>query len=419
MRLQTRFALTLGAVLLAATILPVAILYLLSVSGLVEAAYISEAEDPRRAEDFLASSPIAAPAAPTASPLSFTAEDPAQRRFPPAGYDPETGLWDSRIPTFSPRVVLTSPAFRFRVDLPAWLAIGSLPVIGLLIGVFLSILLSRSVTRPVSRLAEAAQAIGRRDLGYRVPAEGGRELKELAGSFNRMAGDLERAERARRNLTADIAHELRTPLSILEGNLRAMLDGVHRPSEEEIALLLEQTRHLNRLTEDLFDLSLAESGRLSLEPRELDLARLMKETAAHFEFAAHERGVALTLAVEEGLPRPALDENRVRQVLDNLLANALRHTPGGGHVSLSARRIPEERCMEISVADTGAGIAPEDLGRIFDRFFRAEESRAGCRGGAGLGLAIVKALVEAQGGTAAVRSKGIGRGSTFTIRFPA
>jgi two-component system sensor histidine kinase BaeS len=267
--------------------------------------------------------------------------------------NPEIALWIRQFLSNGQRVVVTSPVFKFRADLPAWLALGSVPVIGLAIGVFLSVLLSRCITWPVLRLAEAARKIGRRDLGYHVTAEGSRELLELAQSFNRMADDLERAETARRNLTADIAHELRTLLAVLDGNLRAMLDGIHAPGEDEIALLYEQTRHLNRLAGDLNELSPAEARQLSVDRREVDLARLVKETVAHFELAAQEQGVQLIAAVDEPPTHPALDENPLRQILHNLLANGLRHTPRDGKVTLTAKRAPDGKSLEIAVADSG------------------------------------------------------------------
>jgi signal transduction histidine kinase len=419
MRLQTRFSLALGAVLLVSTFLPLGIVYLLLASGLVEAAYVSETQRIPRTEETLPLSPFATPFAASGPFQQLGTETyPVGGRIPTVVRDPETAQWIRQLFSDPSRVVVTSPVFRIRADLPAWLALGSLPVIGLLFGVFLSVLLSRGVTQPVSRLADAARAIGRRDLGYRVKAEGSRELQQLAESFNRMAGELERAERARRNLTADIAHELRTPLAVLDGNLRAMLDGVHPLNEDAIALLYQQAGQLNRLVGDLHELSLAEARQLSLDRRETDLARLIKETAAHFALAAQEQGVALLCSADEPLLHPALDEHRVRQILHNLLANALRHTPRGGNVTLSAKRIEAEKVLEIAVADSGAGIAPEELGRIFDRFYRTEDSIGRDRGGTGLGLAIVQALVEMHGGTILAESGGKDRGSTFTIRIP-
>jgi signal transduction histidine kinase len=297
--------------------------------------------------------------------------------------------------------------------------LGSLPLFGLLIGIFLSVLMSCSVTRPISQLAEATQAIGRHDLGYRVETKGSQELQELAQSFNRMAEELEHAELTRRNLMADVAHELRTPLAVLDGNLRAMLDGVHALNEEEIALLYEQTRHLNRLVDDLRELSLAEANQLSLNRQEVNLAGLVRETVAHFDLVTQEQGIQLTTDLDDPLFHPSLDENRIRQVLHNLLSNAFRYTSQGGKVVVRAKRSADQKALEISIADSGAGIPPEELMHIFDRFYRTEETVSRDRGGTGLGLAIVKAIVEAHGGSVNAQSGGRDQGSTFTIRFPA
>jgi signal transduction histidine kinase len=336
----------------------------------------------------------------------------------PLVFDPETGRITPLAWTSLERIVLSSRVFKFRVDLPAWIVIGSFPLFGLLVGLVLSLGMSRSITRPVSELAEAAHAIGRRELGYRVRSGGSQELQDLARSFNRMAEQLDHAEITRRNLMADVAHELRTPLAVLDGNLRALLDGVHAMSEEEIALLYEQTRHLTRLVDDLRDLSLAEADRLSLDCQEVDLVRLVKETVAHFGLVAQEQGIQLIPELDEPLIHPCLDENRIRQVLHNLLSNAFRHTPRGGRVGISAKFSPDNNAHEIKVTDNGSGISPEELPHIFDRFYRAEAKASDDHSGTGLGLAIVKAIVEAQKGAIRVESPGRQQGSTFTVTFP-
>jgi signal transduction histidine kinase len=432
-KLRTRFGLALSIVLLIATLLPILLLYMLGASGLVEATYVTESQDTRLLDEtflqLLATPPPIAPGLPPLPGLDKSQGNDTSRlipllapdikeRFPFLRYNPETGLWSSQIPSNLQRVVLTSPVFKFRVDLPAWFVLGSLPLISLLIGVFLSIVMSRSVTQPVWQLAKAAQAIGQRDLHFRVETKGSQELQDLAQSFNRMAEQLEHAENTRRNLMADVAHELRTPLAVLDGNLRAMLDGVHELNEEEIALLYEQTHHLNRLVDDLRELSLAEADQLSLNFREVDLARLVKETAAHFDLQALEQGIQLVIEIDDPLIHPGLDESRIRQVLHNLLSNAFRFTSRGGKVTLSAKRLLEEGAVEIKVADTGMGISPEELPHIFERFYRTEETTVHDRVGTGLGLAIVKAIVKAHGGDLSAQSDGRGQGSTFTFRFP-
>jgi signal transduction histidine kinase len=432
-KLRTRFGLALSIVLLVATLLPILLLYLLGASGLVEATYVTESQDTRQLDETLlqslAATPPAMPVLPPLPTLDETQGNDTSRlipmiapgieeRFPFLRYDPETGLWTSQIPSNLQRVMFTSPVFKFRVDLPAWFVIGSLPLISLLIGVFLSVVLSRSVTRPVTQLAEAAQAIGQRDLHFRVETKGSQELQDLAQSFNRMAEQLEQTEITRRNLMADVAHELRTPLSVLDGNLRAMLDGVHELNEEEIALLYEQTHHLNRLVDDLRELSLAEANQLSLNCREVDLAHLVKETVAHFDLPATEQGIQLVTELDDPLIHPSLDENRMRQVLHNLLSNAFRYTSRGGKVTLSAKRLSDEDAVDIKVTDTGIGISPEELPHIFERFYRTEETTSRDRGGTGLGLAIVKAIVNAHRGRVSAQSDGRGKGSTITLRFP-
>ena len=428
-KLRTRFAMALGIVLFVATILPVLILYLLGTAGLVEATYVSDILGPEIRTSV--NLPIIPPTTTYPSPLTrvegiknewgffISRIDPETgQRMPLVIFDPERDRWISWIPLNRQRVVFTSPAFRLRMDMPAWIALGSLPLIGLLLGIVLSVILSRSVTRPVSQLAQAVQAIGRRELSYRVESKGSQELQELAQSFNRMAEELEQAEITRRNLMADTAHELRTPLAVLEGNLRAMLDGVHALNEEEISLLYEQTHHLNRLVDDLRELSLAEANQLSLNCQEVDLARLVKETAAHFDHIAQEQDIQLTTALEEPLIHPGLDEHRMRQVLHNLLSNAFRHTPRGGRVTISAKHSEDERGLEISIADTGAGLSPEELPYIFQRFNRISGVSNMDQSRTGLGLAIVKAIVEAQGGSVSAQSPGKDQGSTFITRFP-
>ena len=432
MKLRTRFGLALCMVLLVATLLPMLIFYLLGSSGLVEVTYVTESKDARQI-DSIFKLPIDTPRVISElDPLSGIIErwgedgiasiprvDPVTgERIPVLAYDPEIGQWIAEIPSGVQRVILSSPVVKFRVDMPAWLVLGSLPLFSLFIGIIMSIWMSRSVTRPISQLAQATHAVGQRDLGYRVSTKGSQELQDLAQSFNRMAEDLERAELTRHNLMADIAHELRTPLSVLEGNLRAMLDGVHEKNEEEVALLYEQTYHLNRLVEDLRELSLAEADQLSLNLREVDLAQLVKDTIAHFEILAHEHGIQLSAELVEPLVHPSLDDHRMRQVLHNLLSNAIRYTPKGGAVSVSVKILSDNNALVISVADTGAGISPEELPHIFDRFNRTGEGLRSARDGTGLGLAIVKAIVEAQGGSVTAHSGGKNQGSIFTIQFP-
>jgi signal transduction histidine kinase len=428
-KLRTRFGLVLSIALLVATLLPILIFYILGVTGLIEVTYVAEINGGRQ-DDPRTVLPVATPSEKENfsrlpwingslgenGRLATPRIDPETgKRIPDLSFDPITGLWMAAIPSDLQRVIFTSPVFKFRIDMPAWLALGSLPLIGLFFGIFLSVWLSQSVTRPVTQLVEASHAIGLRNLRYRVQTKGSQELQDLAESFNRMAEGLEHAEIARRNLMADIAHELRTPLAVLEGNLRAMLDGVHAMNEEEIALLSEQTHHLNRLVDDLRELSLAEAKQLVLDCREVDLVHLISETVTHFDLLAHERGIQLTTELEEPLIHPCLDEKRIRQILHNLLSNAFSYTPSGGIVTISGKQSADHQAIEVAVVDTGAGIPQYDLSHIFDRFFRAKEAASRDHGGSGLGLAIVRALVEAQGGQIQAKSAGLNQGSTFTL----
>ncbi|HEY69665.1 MAG TPA: HAMP domain-containing protein [Anaerolineae bacterium] len=419
-RLRTRFGLALVSILVVATTLPVLTLYLLSASGLIEATYVTDSRAAsRESTPDGESTQELIPTREAEIPLEIPRSDPeTQGRVPYFTFNSDTGRLVTTIPADLQRMVFTSPIFKLRIDLPAWVVLVSLPITSLLIGILMSVLMSRSVTRPILQLAEATRIIGQRDLSFRVETQGSQEIQELADAFNRMADDLERAERARRNLMADMAHELRTPLAVLEGNLRAMLDGVRSPNEEEIGLLFEQTHHLKRLASDLGELSAAESDQLPLNRTEVDLAPLVQETLAHFNLPAQEQGIAFHTDISQPLMHPALDENRIRQVLHNLLSNAFNHTSRGGRITISARQQAAQHAIEIDVTDTGVGISKENLPHIFNRFYRVEASTARDRGGVGLGLAIVKAIVEAHGGSVRAQSDGIGHGSTFIVTFP-
>lgn len=279
------------------------------------------------------------------------------------------------------------------------------------------IVASRILAAPITKLSTAAQAIGSGDLSARVPLTGNsREIDELAHTFNKMAADLQRAAELRNSLMADVSHELRTPLTVLEGNLRAALDHVYELDDEQIANLYEQTRHLISLVNELRELTLAEAAQLPLDKKPIDLMLLAEETAAVFAPLAEEKGVSLVVTMPEDLPPAAADRLRLRQVLHNLLANALRHTPATGTITIAAVQVAER--IRLTVQDTGEGIPAEHLGHIFDRFYRTDPSRSRETGGSGLGLAIVKAIIEAHGGAVAATSDGVGLGTTFAVYLP-
>lgn len=278
------------------------------------------------------------------------------------------------------------------------------------------ILIGWVTSAPITRIAKAARRLGEGKLDVRVPVSGSQEIRELAEAFNKMADDLQHAEALRTNLMADVSHELRTPLTVLEGNLRAALDKVVPLDEAEVANLYGQTRHLIRLVNDLRELSLAESGQLPLEKIPSNLNDLVTETLLALEPLAVDRGVTLSNEVSP-LPELTIDPFRIRQVLFNLLSNALQHTPKNGKVIIGGRT--DAGSVSISVLDDGEGLETGQLKAVFDRFYRADKSRSRETGGTGLGLAIVKAIVEAHGGQVEAHSAGKGEGSQFRIILPS
>jgi signal transduction histidine kinase len=287
--------------------------------------------------------------------------------------------------------------------------------VGALAAGLTALLAGRYITRRLRAVAESAGAIAAGDLSQRVGDASNDELGELAAAFNRMAESLASQEEARQRLVADIAHELRTPLAVLQAEIEALQDGVTQATPERFASLHEEARLLARLVDDLRTLSLADSGQLSLQRREEDLAGIAERAAAAVAAQARVKDVRLDLALQASLPRVALDSDRIAQVLRNLLSNALRHTPSGGRVALALRA--EDGRAVVEVSDTGAGIPPEALPHVFDRFYRADPSRSRATGGSGLGLAIARQLVRAHGGDITVQSTPRD-GTTFRFWLP-
>jgi two-component system OmpR family sensor kinase/two-component system sensor histidine kinase BaeS len=283
------------------------------------------------------------------------------------------------------------------------------------VAIVLGVAFSRSLAQPLNRLAAAARAIAAHDLTQRVQPGGTAEVIEVGHAFNEMASSLEKAEELRRNMVADVAHELRTPLSVLQGNLSGLLDGVFPLEMTEVARLYDETRLLSRLVDDLRELAQAEAGQLHLDLRPIDVAGVVRSTVEAFSAIAAEQQVILTSEAPSDVPRAQADPGRLAQVLRNLLANALRHTPPGGSIRVTVSSRPD--WVEVSVSDTGEGIAEEDLPHVFDRFWRGDKSRARETGGSGLGLAIARRLIEAQGGQIGAASE-LGKGSRFWLRLP-
>jgi signal transduction histidine kinase len=275
---------------------------------------------------------------------------------------------------------------------------------------------SRRLTAPLVSLAETARAFGSGDLDQRVAVHGSQELVEVGQAFNQMAADLQKAEELRRDMVADAAHELRTPLSLLQGNLRAIIDDVYPLSKEEIVKIYEQTRDLTKLIEELHELAQADAHNLALTIQPVDVTTIVLQSADLFAPLANDEEVNIKVELADELPVIPADATRLRQVLNNLIANALRHTPAGGTITVEADRSGD--CVRILVKDTGQGIAPEHLDSVFARFYRIDSSRTRATGGSGLGLAIVKAIVETHGGTVSVYSKGLGHGAIFSVRLP-
>lgn len=298
-----------------------------------------------------------------------------------------------------------------------WLLVCGAPVVLIVLLLFTVVNLYTRIGKPLEGLFNAINEVEEGNLAVRVPENKSDMFSDLIKRFNKMIGELERAEQQRRNLTADIAHELRTPLHIIQGNLEGVVDGVYEPTAEHINNTLDETRLLSRLVNDLQTLSLAETGQLPLHPTRFLLTDLILDLTSSFASQAASQHIDLRTNLTKPDQYLTADYDRLNQVLSNLISNALRHTPKGGKISIETEAGSNpERSVRIIIKDTGAGIASEDLPFIFDRFWRADKSRSE-RTHTGLGLAITKQLILAHDGTIEAQSK-VGKGTTFIIELP-
>jgi signal transduction histidine kinase len=287
----------------------------------------------------------------------------------------------------------------------------------ILVAVLLSLFFSRSVIAPLRAMATSSQRIADGHYDERVHVRGVDELAQLAERFNRMAAKLEQVESMRRRLIGDVSHELRTPLTAIKGSMEGLMDGILPAEAATYEQIHAEAERLNRLVDDLQELSRVEAGAYELELRPVDISSMVQTVTKRLGHQFESHHISLTLELAPGLPRVLADEDRTLQVLTNLAGNALQYTSEGGNVLISAKRSDGE--VQISVRDTGIGIAPEHLEHIFDRFYRVDKSRSRrAGGGSGIGLTIARALIEAQAGRIWVESQGEARGTTFTFTLP-
>ncbi|MBA3074329.1 MAG: HAMP domain-containing protein [Anaerolineae bacterium] len=304
-------------------------------------------------------------------------------------------------------------------------AIISSTIIAGITALALGALLFFQITAPMRKLRKAAAAIAEGDLTQRVEIHGEDEFAQLGETFNQMAANLSRAELHRQHLMADVAHELRTPLTAIQGTVEGMQDGVLPCDADQLNALLAETTLLNRLIEDLRLLSLAENNQLILVRQPVEINSLIEKILERIQTQAHANKIEFTQHLQNGLTTLQVDPDRITQILNNLINNALRYTPRNGTIELSTTQHSFTTPIIISVTDSGTGISAEDLPHVFDRFYRADKSRSRASGGSGLGLAIVKELVEAHGGTIKVESPAFenesheGFGTRFILEFPS
>jgi len=284
-----------------------------------------------------------------------------------------------------------------------------------LLSLIVGALLASTLTRPLRELKQATQRMAGGQLEQQVSIHSNDEIGELGQTFNQMSRELTHSNQMRQQMTADIAHDLRTPLTVIAGYIESMRDGILSPTKQRLEVIYAEIERLQRLVEDLRTLSRAEAGELTLNRQLIPAGRLLRQTAAAFQHQADQHGVQINVLTSGQSAEIWVDETRMMQVLGNLMTNALRYTPEGGQVTLKDEQTRDR--VVLTVSDTGSGIAPADLPRVFDRFYRGDSSRSEQNGESGLGLAITRAFVQAHGGEITVASMP-GSGTKFTILLP-
>jgi len=308
---------------------------------------------------------------------------------------------------------ISSPGSLFLDRFNLQILLSGLTAIGL--ALLLAIILSRTLTRPIRELTSATQVVSGGNLAQQVPVRSRDELGQLATSFNNMSADLVRSLNLRRQMTADIAHELRTPVSIILGHAEAVHDGVLSASMETFEIIREEAERLEHLVEDLRTLSMADAGELKLVVRPYPPQKLLQDVQKTYNHQAKQKKITISTKAATDLPEIAVDPQRMKEVFSNILDNALRYTPENGRIALSAE--VAEDSIEMRVKDSGPGVASNELDRIFERFYRTETSRTREEGGSGLGFAIAKSIVEKHNGRIRAESQ-LGHGLTVIIRIP-
>jgi two-component system, OmpR family, sensor histidine kinase BaeS len=280
----------------------------------------------------------------------------------------------------------------------------------LIIAFFLAIYFSTTLSKPIKELTEAAKRISMGDFNHMVKSESKNEIGLLASAFNKMVINLNKNEHLRRSLVADVAHELRTPLSILRGNLESILAGITEVKEENVALLYDEVLRMSYLVHDLQELSQAEAGQLKLNKKMVDIVSLTNKVISFFQLEAEAKNIQLSIVVKSKIPEIEIDPIRIEQVIGNLVSNAIRYSTNNETIKVDFQFINQQ--IIVKVIDSGEGISPEELPYIFERFYRSDKARSRVSGGIGLGLAIAKGFVEMHGGTIEAANNQE-KGSTF------